>query len=417
MSGPTAALPWRPPSLALTRILFLGLPVLAALGPLVTLHGGVFAYRIVCVGIVGYAVVFLMARSRWQPPDVWLALTVASVVVTGLLGLPILEAGADNPYSEFASVVLGLSTALAVRAWQRMVPGLYGALARGWVAAGLLSCVIAVLEIQTGRHLPGYLVAAAPQPAATFGNPNALATFLVMANLWAIAVRREGGIWWRVATWVLALASFPVLTHAGARLALAAWLVLVLWSVWQAIRSSRDGLARIAEMLVPLAVAGGLLLLLRLVYGYAGEIGTAGSSGGVRAALTRYGLEIALERRGLPTGPGSFEALIAPLADPAQTLGLVNAHNIWVEILVQYGFMTLLLFLGWIIACLVSVGRGRPEAWLGAVVLVVVGMIDSSLLDDSSMWAFVITLAALTRTRSPAPDGVREARLVEAGAR
>lgn len=389
----------RAPRLAL--VLFGTLPALAALGPLLTVFGGLFAFRIACALFVIHAVVFLMGRERWVPADAWLAAATVSLAVSGLVGFPRITPDSYNPYSEFFAVMLGLFSALAVRAWQRRLPGLYDAVARGWVAAGLGACGIAVLEVYTGIHLPGYVLEAAPAPAATFGNPNALAIFVVMANVWAIAVRRSSGALWSLSTWALVLGSAPVLYATGARLAMVAWLLVVAWSVWLRIRRSTTGLAGIGAALVPVVagltmVAGGPLLL-----GYATEISTSGSSGSVREQLTSLGLGFAVEHRGLPTWPGAFESLMLEDGGHLAVAGLVNAHNTWVEILVQYGAITLVLLLGWMIACAVARSGARDEAVLAVGTLLVLGVVNSSSLDDSSFWMFLITLAAASRTQPP----------------
>ena len=98
---------WPPPSPALSRMLFGALPVLAALGPLLTVFRGLYAFRIACVLVVGYALVFLLGRSRWRAPDVWLAATTTSIAGAGLLGLGAIAPGSDDPYSELLSSCSG----------------------------------------------------------------------------------------------------------------------------------------------------------------------------------------------------------------------------------------------------------------------------------------------------------------------
>lgn len=402
----------RPPSPGLTRLGFATLPLLAALGPLLSVFRGLFAFRLACVFLIGYAVLFLLGRGRWRGPDLWLLLLTVSMVCAGLLGIGRIVPGSDNPYSELLAIVLGLGTALAARCWQRVVPGIYLALARGWVAAALVVCLIVVAEVATGHHLPGYLEAAAPQPAATFGNPNALAVFLVMSNVWAMAVRREPGVLWHAASWLVVAATLPVLVATNARLAAGVWLAILAWSVWSGLRRSPSSLARLGEALVPPVAIVGLLLVVPRVAGAADEVATTGSSGGVREQLTRYGLGIAFDHRGLPTWPGSFEVLIVQRADPERTGGLVNAHNVWVEILVQYGALSLVLFLGWLVACAVARTGAREDAVVAVLAILALGVIDSSLLDDASLWLFLLTLSAASRTpvpvASPSPTPVRE---------
>ena len=399
MSDSAPEVDWGPRQTGLAMVVFGTLPLLAAIGPLVTISGGLFAFRIVCALIIVHAILFLMGRERWRPAEVWLAGTTMSFVVAGLLGFGRISPGSDNPYSEFLSIVLGLLTALAARAWQRRMPEIYVVLARGWVAASLVVCGIAAWEVYTGFHLPGYLEGAAPDPAATFGNPNALAIFLVMANVWAIPVRRSSGLLWRGSTWVLVLVSAPVMYVTNARLAMVTWLLVVAWSAWLGIRRSRHRLAGVAGALLPVSAAVAVVAVVPLLLGYVTEISTSGSSGSVREQLTRQGFGFAVEQRGLPTWPGAFESLMLERGDLEGTAGLVNAHNTWVELLVQYGALSLLLFFGWMIACAATRSGARDETALAAATLLVLGIVNSSSLDDASFWMFVITLAIASRTQ------------------
>ncbi len=386
------------PSPGLALVIFGTLPVLAAFGPILTPFRGLFAFRVMSVFIIFHAFVFLMGRERWRSADVWLAWTTVSTIAAGLLGFGRITPDSEDPYSEFLAVSLGLLTALAARAWQRRVPGMYLLLARGWVAAGLVVCVITAGEVYTGVHLPGYLAGAEPAPAAMFGNPNALAIFVVMANVWAIPARRSSGSLWRASTWVLALASVPVLFFTGARLAMVTWLLVIAWSLWLGLRRSRHPLVGIAGALLPVGAAVTALVMLPLLLGYFTEIASSGSSGNVRNQLLKLGLSFAVEQRGLPTWPGAFESLMVQRGDPLSMAGLVNAHNTWVELLVQYGAISLLLLLGWLITCAFTRSGARDETALAAATLLVLGTVNSSSLGDASFWMFVITLAVASRT-------------------
>ena len=403
-------------------LLFGALPILAALGPLITVHGGLFAFRVACGFLIAHAVAFLLESDRWRRSDVWLAGACAWFTVAGLVGLGRVETGSDNPYAEFLAIMVGLWTALATRAWQRRVPGIFQALARGWVVAGLMSCGIAYLEWLTGHHLPGYLVEAAPDPAATFGNPNALAMFVVMANVWGIPVRRSGGPAWRVLTYLLAVASPAVLILTDARLAMVVWLMVFGYSIWCDVRGSHTGRAYLVAAALPAVVAAGGVAIVPALAGYASEAATAGTSGGVRQALTAQGLAFSVEQRGLPTWPGAFESLMGDHGDLVATAGLVNAHNTWVEMLVQYGVLSLVLVLGWMAACIASTSQSRGEAVVAVVAFLALGLVNSSSLDDASFWLFAATLAVFSRSpRHPveqetrhlepsmAPDNAREA--------
>lgn len=399
MSAATAAraylaVEWR----SLARLSFAALPLLAALGPIASISGGIYGFRIALIAIVGLAVLVLLGRGPWPAPDIWLALATVSIVVTGLVGLPRIAVGSSNPYSEYLTLCVGLCAALATRAWQRRVPGLFLALSRGWVVAGIVTCAIALVEVITGRHLPGYVTDAAPDPAATFGNPNSMAVFLVMSVVWVTPVHSAGSAVWRAATWLLVLGSAPMIYLANARLSLLVWALVVVVVVWGGLRRSRHRLAGLALAASPLLVVVALLGVIPVLADYSGEIATPGSSGGVREQLTRQGLAFAFEHGGLPTWPGSFEALMRAEGDLQGSGGLVNAHNIWVEVLVQYGIVSLVLVLGWLCACAVA-GKSMTGGLLTPVVVfLALGVVDSSSLDSPSTWAFVLTLAVASRT-------------------
>jgi hypothetical protein len=391
------AVAWHPWT-TLARWFFGLLPVFAAAGPVLSAFRGLYAFRVACVFVVFVAVVFLLGRGRWRGPDVWLVLVALSFAVAGLVGLPRVQPGSVNSYSEFLAIMLGLSAALATRGWQRVVPGLYIALARGWVVAGLAACAAAAWEVATGIHFPGYTEATAPQPAATFGNPNALAIFVVMATVWAVVVHRAGGRAWRAQCWLLVVASVPVMYVTHARLAALAWLLVLAWRGWQMLRRSSNGLSNLVEAAVPavgafVAVVGALFLVRTVV-----EFGTSGTSGSVRESLTRQGLGLVAEHRGLPTWPGAFESLMLQHGDLDQTGGQINAHNLWLEILVQYGALTLVLLLTWLCACALAPSSSRADAAPAVVALLLLGCIDSSFLDASALWIFVVTLAVASRS-------------------
>jgi teichuronic acid biosynthesis protein TuaE len=395
-----------PQPTVLARALFGALPLLAAGGPVATVYRGLFAFRLACAFLVVHAVLFLLGRGRWRAPDVWLFATTIVMIGSGLIGLGAIRAGSDSPYSEFLAVALGLTTALSGRAWQRRIPLLPLSLSRGWVVAGLVVSIAAAFEVVTGLHLPSHLQSAGSEPSVVFGNPNALAVFVVMANVWALPVHRAGGALWRTASWSLVLATAPVLLATDARLAMAMWLLLVAWFIWSVIRRSTTGLAGIGAALVPVGAALAAVTTAPLVVSYVTEVSTSGSSGSVRAVLSLEGLQYAAQQRGLPSGPGSFEALIVENA-LQRTGGLVNAHNIWVEILVQYGAPSLVLLFAWMIACVVAESGARTVTGPAVVTLLVLGLVDSSLLDDASLWLFVLTLAMTSRIEiTPTGTGI-----------
>lgn len=380
-----------------TLLVFTAVPVLAALGPVLTIAPGLSGYRLACVLIIAHALLFLIGRQPWSWPDRLLAAAALCFVVSGLAGVPRITQESDNPYGELAAVTLGLLTALALRAWQRQVPGIFLAIARGWVLGGLLSCGYALWENRSGVHLPGYLTEAAPAPAASFGNPNALAIYVVMATVWAVPVWRCGGRGWRLVTYLLLAACPPVLIYTDARLAMGVWAFVVGCAVWFGVSGSRSKIAYGVAAVIPVAAAAALLAVWPVLAGYWTESAATGTSGSVRVVLTVQGLELAAAQRGLPTWPGAFESLMTTDGDLTASGGLVNAHNSWVEMEVQYGLLSLLLLWGWMIASVAGTKQRRGEAAVAVVTLLALGVVSSSSLDDGSFWFFMVTLAASTR--------------------
>ncbi len=106
----------------------------------------------------------------------------------------------------------------------------------------------------------------------------------------------------------------------------------------------------------------------------------------------------------MPTWPGSFEHFMIQPADPLPAAYPVNAHNLWVEVLVQYGAPCLVLLLVWLAACVVSGVGARDELAIAVLALLLLALVDSSFLDDATLWMFVMTLAVASRIAAGPPE-------------
>lgn len=377
------------------------LPTLAAFGPLAPVIGPFYAFRVVTPFLIVLAVVQL-GRQEWARADK--ALVVCALVSCGYsVAVTAVRGGNLEGASELLAVLLGFTCMIASRPLQRRDPESYLALCRGWVFAGALMVALAVREISTGKHFSNYLeeLAYTNQPAATFGNPNALGVFLVFACIWSIPLQKTTGFVTKLLRWCLWLGTPYILLFAEARLCLGAFTVLVLLVVW-------DRLGRLKPLAVLVAVFSLVTLpRLRDLVSPTQELATRGTSGEVRLRLTMGGVRAAIEDGGIGLGAGQMESVVAARPDLFGT-GAVNAHNIWVEILVQYGAITLVAWVVWLAVTAIS-GRSVRQVRIFCALLLPLGLASSSVLSDPQLWTALLTLSMAARP-TPSDSGEVSAR-------
>lgn len=218
----------------------------------------------------------------------------------------------------------------------------------------LVLCALVLLgfwEHLTGQHLPvsGFYgttrVIHKFWPTGVFKNPNDYATFLALSIPFALALARYASNGWlRLSALGLALAAFYLVVQTSSRANLlavmleSAFLFLFLLGVKTKVK------------IVLFSVAG-VLLTMGFAPGFIENFGRAISeqlhtlivqaelgveSVGVRLNLLRNGLDFVYQTAGIGVGAGNAEYWMANYA-LRPTARILNPHNWWLEILINYG--------------------------------------------------------------------------------
>lgn len=383
------------------------LPLLASFGSLITLTGGFFAFRLIAIALIA-VVPFLYARqAAWSAADLCLGGALLSTVVTGAIHLLALGMASmpwpDGAVTEYLPFVVALALALVARPLARHEPRLALVVCRGWVLAALVASAIAAWETVTKQHLPNHPAAVGDQASAALGNPNSLAIFLVMACIWGSLIRRVDTPGWRRAAWLQLVATAPVLLQGGARGAVLVWLLCCGWMVWRRAARQRDTASAVVMCAVPLVAALAIAAAGSVVSSLWTEVTDPERSASVRVNLTLNGLRLAWESSGLGYGPGSFESRVVALPGALPSAGQVNAHNPWLEVLVQYGLLPFVLVLAWLVLAAVRSRGSANPAPLAVVAFVPLATLDSSMLPSAQFALALFTISLTSRIALEAP--------------
>jgi teichuronic acid biosynthesis protein TuaE len=418
------------PDDVIVKALLILLPVCAAAGPyLMPVNVGVgelYAFRL--LALLGFPVTFLIGvRSAPDAEMATVPLLLAGVVwivwgVASLLWTPGPRAGVI----EVVSVVLG---ALAASVIIRGVAGRSSRLrlvALGFGAAFVMVLSVSSWEIATGHHLTSSYVTAIGADdrrlfvTATFGNPNALGAFLLMAQAlfyWQFleSPGRRGQ-----ATWLAGIVVAPVLMLVGGcRTALVGAIVCAVifsWAfgsrlqrLWFVVLSALTG---VLSGWVFFKLTGLGLDDLVATWRLGGEFEYGGSAG-LRLNLIRNGWDMIKGTWGMGVGAGGFVHEIEHGYGVFDTGGIVNPHSFWLEIGTQYGVLVLLgvvmVLLWWLV--LLSAGlkasrlqgnrssRALAATGLTALAAYVIGASSNSTFIPSPVnWAFLGTVGAIVST-------------------
>jgi teichuronic acid biosynthesis protein TuaE len=280
-------------------------------------------------------------------------------------------------------------------------------------------CVLVLLgfwEHLTGHHLPvsGYyeakLAALKPyvraavmyQPTGVFKNPNDYATFLALSIPFAISLIRYGKS--KVAQLsglVGAAGAFYLIFVTGSRANILSVLLelLVLLLFLTSIRQK-------AKVAIAAAVCLAIVLVLlpgpvrefssKVVWELSSIIAQAELRSGsvyIRANLARNGLEFLYSTAGFGVGAGNAEYWMANFAQ-YDTRGILNPHNWWLEILINYGVF---IFIGYVVVYIEIIRKlwnswheaaGREERIIAeSLLLALIGFFAASI-SSSSIMAF-----------------------------
>lgn len=364
---PTASLAQKP----IVRLVFLLLPMAVVLGPVASYpwnSGGLFtAYRVLYVPAAVF--LYIIWHEHGKPRFAGSRALVVFLVLLAAIGT-IQVFGSTSEYDgtiDHFNLVTGLLMAWLVAAAVSCDVDTRNTFLTGWYVAYMGAAVLAVLHA-TGIFVPqtfnNVLIAAYAAIgreigyAGTLGNPNDLAAFALAGGPIAyLAARRWARSGW---AWLALVAAIVMgLVSLSRSAALGLFLVPLVYVAYR--RSSSPGrlpvlLLTSAYALVVLIAFNATGLAARLEgVPFLGRIVSEVTAGldvadSLRIATWTEMVEQSLFVNPLGMGPGQYEAMVEA---SGYTL-LVNAHNVFLEILLEYGVVVALAGLIWMVIVVVS---------------------------------------------------------------
>lgn len=277
-----------------------------------------------------------------------------------------------------------------------------------WLGMLVILLSIGVLEILTGQHssISTYFSGKGSSPTAVFANENDYATYLTISFFFIIPfIKYMKNYHLKLYGILLALISLYVnyITHSRANF-LALLVGLICYFLFL---TSRKGKMRILIVAVPVAAIMGIVFhhvigvtSTKLVESFS-SAGTPGqlNSIGIRLHLIHNSLIFLSHTFGFGIGSGNAEYYMGHY-EVFPTGGIVDVHNWWIEILVQYGLFVfvgyILVFVTLIVALFRSFKRAENrhekmicEALLGALFAFPLASISpSSIMAFKFQWIF-----------------------------
>jgi teichuronic acid biosynthesis protein TuaE len=285
-----------------------------------------------------------------------------------------------------------------------------------WVGAFAVLLLIGLWEHLTGRHLPvsGYheeklsllrdyvRVQVMYWPTGVFKNPNDYATFLALSIPFTLGVfRYVKSVTIRLAGLSSAVLAFYFIVITGSRanmltVLLELTVILVfLTSINQKAKVIIAGVACVATALFFLPAP-----FWKFFSGFIGQLGSileqaefSTGSAAIRMNLMRNGLLFLYSTAGFGVGAGNAEYWMANFAR-YDTAGILNPHNWWLEILINYGIFIFVGYIAFYVRLLFNLWRGwcrakdRTERMIvEAIMVALVGFAIASI-SSSSIMAF-----------------------------
>ena len=327
-------------------------------------------------------------------------------------------------------VLLGVFTVYAFVLLGQKATAPLCAVRRGWLAAVLLTIPVAIYEIITDQHLlhsSGHVESGGSSSfgityaGVTFGNRNYYVAFLTLAYpylLWSVS---------RASNWVtkflcIALCAgvgLIVLIDASRLGGIVIGMQLVAWLLFT--RGRRDAIRR-------LVLVGGVLCcgywaltlspytVMRFQWFVSGQ----DESISARLGLLMAGMQMIYDTAGIGVGAGGFVQAVQRFPE---TQGLVDPHNLWIEVFSQYGVFIGTAFVAWLVICAKRLVRfikrnhskagkealdGAHYALLILVSLPLNGLMNSAYLSFTFLWIAIgcvaltvnLTEVAITRERA-----------------
>lgn len=308
--------------------------------------------RLALLLLATLALTTVLRERRFPAPwTTWVTGVVVGVLVLcGIFASIRFNVTSAVEVADLGFILLGLVAALLLAATPQLTVGLLA----GWLASAVLAGVVGIWENLTGQHLPSSVgvTAALEAPGwneitSWFDNPNLYAyhcTVVLLLIPMAGSLLRDSRWRWALVPFGLIVVGLLARTHGQMAL-----LAFGLGAAWWCLRS------RIGRW----CLTAGLLLLvitaaLQLPPGWnvyrSGEVALdglqwEGKSTYIRAALARTAWWVAEQTGFLGAGPGGFERWALREDAPSYPTGFSNAHWGILEILANYGVVTLVVLL------------------------------------------------------------------------
>lgn len=319
--------------------------------------------------LAGSALAFPALQLLTLPPELWGALPGRDLVVVSYA-----EAGVALPWLPItldaqSTRAMALSLIPAIAVFLATVQLGYPArrkLSIVLVLFGLGSVVLVLAQIQLGQEQTVALHSSGFQGVGLFANRNHLAALLYatmpIAAAWAVGLLidrpadgRLGAILFMVAYACLLLGIGMAQSRAGLALAGCAGLgsLVLAW-----VASRRHELVRPAPLVVAGTTLGIVLVLNFALIGIVDRLDTDLSED-YRFTIARYGIEAARDFFPVGSGLGTFTPVYR-MYEPVSALTTFyanNAHNDWLELLVEGGLVAAVLMAGGVVWWLLALRR------------------------------------------------------------
>jgi teichuronic acid biosynthesis protein TuaE len=348
----------------LSVVLFFVLAVVGTHVPALNLHALRLAVAIVLIGLV-FFVWFDKARLANNGVMRSYFVLVVVWVIWGALGCMWTFNMADA-FKEWLDVIFGLGIMSAVAALIGRDPKMTKVLILGWVAAYLVTGLVAVWELTSHEHLTEAYMEQSPDyvleknfVTSTFGNPNNYGAFLLMCFPFLIyffisSKRRDVKL--LAGMLLVSLVVFLILT--GSRGGLIGLLVeCVVFSIFKwgrrVVLLASGGLLGILTVIILMMPSldesdvenSDIMIIAKLFY-LKDEL-TEGASTSERLHTDVDGLYMLVDSLGVGVGPHEF-GRVSQSSDMPYHIMVPNPHNFWIEVASQYGLIVIVMLVFWL---------------------------------------------------------------------
>jgi O-antigen ligase len=296
----------------------------------------------------------------------------------------------------------------------------------GWVCAFMVTLPIAGWELWSAQHLPTaysediWAVSGLPISfaATTLGNRNTYVTFITVCLpfiLWSFSGAKR--LLSRLFYLALAATGCALISINSSRLGMITVIVQIVSFLWLGRTVNTRRKTSVFLLLAAILLASAMAIResaysqLRLFL----AVTATDESIAARAGLYKNGLLFIVRSHGLGVGAGGFEASNMRGWDLYDThtaqIFVVNAHNLWLEVVSEYGVVVGGMFIGWLGYCFLllfraskkarsALGEEGREAIRAALVLLIglptACLINSSFLTFTVFWSGMATIAAIS---------------------